>query len=491
MVVGQGISRLVNNVIQGGIDLDPDTTNADINEQIKDRWKEETSDERLSCTGELTWNQQQKLVCRHVLVDGDILAITLDNDTIQLAEAHRLRTPNGTARNVVHGILFDKDGVGIPREYWVTKEDISPFSVLANVSSVTKIPAKDAYDNKQVFHVFNPKRISQHRGVTVLAPVALPVGLHDDIQLAKLVQQQSASMIAILTSRQPGIKYSQRGKKGEQRAESFDDGTVKTIEGVPMGLHFTPQPGESLTGFSPNIPNPEFFQHATMILSLIAINLDLPLIVFLLDASETNFSGWRGAMDQAKIGFRAIQDFLVSKFHRNVYLWRLRRWMETDANFSADVAKAENSDKKFRVTDHHWNPKTWPYVQPVEDATAALLRRHGLLISPRRLAAENSLDWASEVISETVADNKEAWVRAIEGAREVNSLLGSGEESWKVSPGDLLSLPLPDTVRLNLQNQPKTVEPKANAGRNGKAIEGVGLQHTQGVQQIDLMGDGK
>ena len=35
-------------------------------------------------------------------------------------------------------------------------------------------------------------------------------------------------------------------------------------------------PGESLKGFSPNVPNPEFFQHAKLILTILASNLDLP-----------------------------------------------------------------------------------------------------------------------------------------------------------------------------------------------------------------------
>jgi len=35
-------------------------------------------------------------------------------------------------------------------------------------------------------------------------------------------------------------------------------------------------------------------------LGILAVNLDLPLCVFLLDASETNYSGFRGAIDQAR-----------------------------------------------------------------------------------------------------------------------------------------------------------------------------------------------
>src|SRR5690606_1028361 len=96
------------------------------------------------------------------------------------------------------------------------------------------------------------------------------------------------------------------------------------------GIEYTGAPGEKLTGFSPNIPNAEFFEHARLILTFVAINLDMPLQMLLLDATATNFSGWRGAFDQAKIGFRQIQSWLLKRFYAPVYEWKLRQWIAED-----------------------------------------------------------------------------------------------------------------------------------------------------------------
>lgn len=462
MVVGQGISRFVNNVIQEGIPLSARTGNREIDNELEDWWRAETESENFSSSGELTFNQQEKLVARHMIVDGDILAVPLDDSTLHLFEAHRLRSPINTRRNVIHGIVFDDRER--PQEYWITKESLNPTESLTNVTGpkgVNIIKARDDEGNKQVFHIFNPKRVTQHRGFTSLAPIALPAGFHDDIQIAKLVQQQAASMIAILRERNPEAKYSKPKQKGERREEALDDGTVRTIEGLAYGVEITSQPGETLKGFSGNYPNPEFFKHALMVLQIIAINLDLPLIVFLLDASQTNFSGWRGAWDQAKIGLIAFRKTLTTKLHTPVYLWRLRQYIAQDKSLLARITAAEKDSRalglapsrSFNIFRHEWAPEAWPYIQPVEDATANILRVHSLQAPPRAIAAENGYDWGRGVIEPALEDNVLAWTKAIEAARIVNTTLTPDESDWRVSPRDVLVLPLADRINFSITRQ--------------------------------------
>ena len=106
-----------------------------------------------------------------------------------------------------------------------------------------------------------------------------------------------------------------------------------------------------------------------LILTLIGINLGLPLVMVLMDASETNFSGWRGAVDQARLGFRQNQKRLINRFHKPVYLWKVRQWMAEDAALRRAAARSD-----VNIFAHRWNPPTWPYIQPLQDATADLLR---------------------------------------------------------------------------------------------------------------------
>ena len=68
-----------------------------------------------------------------------------------------------------------------------------------------------------------------------------------------------------------------------------------------------------------------------MLLGILAVNLDLPLCVFLLDASETNYSGFRGAIDQARQRWREVQSWMMGLFHGPVYEWKVRQWAVTDS----------------------------------------------------------------------------------------------------------------------------------------------------------------
>jgi len=52
--------------------------------------------------------------------------------------------------------------------------------------------------------------------------------------------------------------------------------------------------------------------------------------VFLLDASETNFSGFRGEIDQARQRWREVQSWRMGSFHGPVYEWKVRQGAVTD-----------------------------------------------------------------------------------------------------------------------------------------------------------------
>ena len=404
MVVGQGVNRLCANVIQDGFTLDVRTGNKKVDEELSRRWSEWATDpEACDYEGEKTFSAMESLVLRSVVVDGDVFALPLrDFGSLQMVEAHRVRTPANTRKNVVHGVEL-ADSARRER-YWITKEDLDPLRMLSKVSDVQQIDARDEYGHRQVFHVYMPTRFSQRRGVTSFAPVVDAIGMHDDLQFATLVKAQVASCFAIFEELDIAIAAGGAGKPGTIRTgaqvtEVNKDGSQRTVEGISPGMRVTGSPGVKLQGFSPNVPNPEFFPHATLILTFIAVNLDLPVAVLLLDPSNTNFSGWRGAMDQARIRFRKIQASIRESFHTPVYKWKVRQWME-ESDFLRD-SFLKLGEKMFW---HRWNPPTWRYIEPNKDAAADDTRLTRGLISRRRRAAEQGYD-NEELDAEIIADN--------------------------------------------------------------------------------------
>lgn len=451
-VVGQLVDRVVTNTVQEGIQLDPDTGDKGLDEELWQRWTAWGEDpEACDLAGEMCWHDFEELALRQMLVDGDVVFLPLRYGTLQPIEAHRIRTPRNTSRNVVHGVLLDQHRRRV--EYWITRDEVSPLRAVQKVSDVERYAVRDEDGHRQLFHVYNRKRFTQTRGVSAFAPIFDSLGMFEDVNFAKMVQQQIVSCFAIFRMRTPDYIGGGSQQHGERSTETLADGSTRTIEGIAPGMEIDGQVGEKLEGFSPNVPNAEFFQHVKLILTLIGINLGCPLVLVLLDASETNFSGWRGAVDQARLGFRRNQGQMVKRLYRPCYEWKVRQWLSEDAPMRAAAAKS-----KINVFRAKWNPPTWPYIEPLKDASADLLRVRNGLISPRRLHAERGREWEGLAI-EMVEDNGFAIRRAKKEAAAINAEFpDDAPVHWR----ECLSLPTPDGVQVAL-NASKDDKETANA----------------------------
>jgi hypothetical protein len=210
------------------------------------------------------------------------------------------------------------------------------------------------------------------------------------------------------------------------------------------------QPGEELQGFSPDIPGGGYEFQLKTILQTIGTNLGLPLCLVLMDGSETNFSGWRGAVDEARKGFKSNQRNLIKRFHEPVWRWKVRQWIESDAALRAVSQRSDVS-----VFGHHWSAPVWQYIDPVGDAQGDQIRLQNGLISPRRLHAERGRDW--EVIAdETIADMEYAITKAKQAARRINAQFNDAPIHWR----ELISLPMPTGIQMTMQD-PQALQQQA------------------------------
>lgn len=438
-IVGQAVRRLVSNVVQNGFTLDVKTPDEGVNAELKARWDDwATNPEACHSEGELTWRQMERLALSHTVVDGDVFFLPLRSGKLQPVEGHRVRTPRNTTRNVVHGVHLNNRAQRV--EYWITKEDLDPYHQLHRVADIKKYPARDPRTGERlVRHLYQPYRFSQRRGVTAIAPVSDIVGIHDDTQFAALVKQQMGALIAILHERPEGFRAQGPQQLGPRTTET-EGGYTKTIDGVNAGLEVFSAPGEKLSGFSPDIPGPGFLEHSMLLLTFIAINLDLPVHVLLLDPSRTNFSGWRGAIEQARLRFKEIQSWEQEKFHTPTYRWKVRQWCERDRGLRRMLK--QHGQALFR---HEWNPPSFPYLEPMTDASADLLQQRNGLNSPRRIQSARGREW-SVISQEIVDDNADAIRKAIRAARQLSDEFPGEQISWR----ELISLPTPDGVQVSV-----------------------------------------
>jgi len=426
-VVGQAVRRLVNTVLREPTTVDPDTGDEGADKAILEAFNDWGNDRyQVDARGLSTFSRMSKQVLRSVIRDGDIGVNPLQDGSLQALEAHRIRTPQNSSRNVVHGVLLDEI-TAKPLEYWVARETPDPYKPVKRVKDLMhKIRARDEDGFPNFFHVYNPTRVSQTRGISAFLPVTYITGIHNDLQFAMLVKAQAAAFFALFFEMGPDVvAASMPAQLGSRTDERQPDGSTRTFEKLTPGAVVRGRPGEKMQGFAPNIPNPEFFPHTMMLLSIIAVNLDMPGMMLILDPSKTNFSGWRGAIDQAKGSWIDLQQMLLEMWFEPVYQWKLRQIVAADSGL-----QKTGRSSTVRLQKHVWRPCRWPYIEPLKDAEAEAKRLDTGLASPRQIAAEKGRDY-DEMVKEITADNRRLIEAAIADAAAINEKNPEAGITWK------------------------------------------------------------
>lgn len=437
-IVGHTTGQATANIVQDGFTLDPRTGDLVLDDELYYRWIE-FSENAKNCdiAGEYVFHDYEMHACHSMHRDGDCAIIGTETGHLQFVEAHVIQTVT-TTPNCFLGVEKDEFGKRI-RYHFVEEGEYPSFSK----KQAEPIDVYNGDGFRQLFHVYNSQRMTQTRGVTAYAPIFALAGMFEDINFAKLVQQQITSCFAIFrkkTAVQAGPNIN-RGY-GASQTETTASGT-RYLENIAPGMEIIGEPGEELQGFSPNVPNSEYFTHVKLMLQLIGVNLGLPLCLVLMDGSETNFSGWRGAVDEARKGFRANQRNLIKRFHTPCYRLKVWQWMQEDPALRA-VARLSGID----VYGHKWNAPRWAYIDPVGDAQGDMLRLQNGLTSPRRLHAERGAEW-QEVADEIVEDMAYAISKAKNAAVRINNTIDDGQPvHWR----ELISLPMPTGLQMTMQD---------------------------------------
>ncbi len=454
-LIGQAVRRLVANILSGGFTLDVRTGDKTLDDHNAGRWAEWSADaDQCDIQGEQNFHGLEKLTLQQTIVDGDLISLPGLDGTLQQIENHRMRTPHRTQRNIVHGVQLNNTDK--PRRrvaYWIADEDIEAYYPVPKVGQMTAYPARSPDGVRQVFHHYMPDRTTQTRGVSAFAAPMETAGMGDDLFFAQLMKAMMAAS-AVLTHEYPEGSLPPVINAGgqETRTDQHPSGEARQLAGWSPGMELFAFPGEVLKWHAPNVPNQEFFQHATLILSTLAVNLDLPVQVLMLDATNTNFSGWRGSIDQARQRWLEIQRWLIASFHTPVYRWKVRQWAAEDAVLRKTLQEQEKTRRRpggIDIFGHVWHPAGWPYIQPVEDATGDLIQIRAHLTAPRRLAARRGIDY--QVHLKECHEDLEIRINSAQATAERINEHNKEADGWvPVTWRDVDQPPMPEGVNINV-----------------------------------------
>lgn len=445
-IVGRLLDAATDCTLLHGIDVDPATKSTKFNAALKAKWWNWAEDpESCDASGEQTFYQMQKSAFRQMMLDGDIVAVLTDEGSMWHFEAHRVRTPTNSKRNIVHGVELDERRRRV--RYWVTKEDLDPQVPLKLVSQATPYEVRDESGMRILLHLYKAKRFTQTRGVSHLAPVFDALGMLEDIEFAALVKQQGGVCYAFIHNRgenwEPAPFASTTGEgSGGDEAEELRSRREREEPTAP-GMHVYGEKGEEINLESPNIPGDNYFQHMRATLQKIAVNFGVPLIIALMDGSETNFSGGRMAVDAAKNVWRSNQNLVCVQYVVPTYRWKVAQFMAEDEELR-QLAEAEGVEDPYA---HNLKLPAWPYIQPLQDVGTDVLRLRHRIASPQEIAAERNQD-AEQIQRECIKHSADGIRKAMEEADKLNE--GVSDPANKVHWRDLYQLAPPEGVQVSI-----------------------------------------
>lgn len=427
-LVEQGINRLVANLKLGEFTLDVDSGDDAVDQDQKDSWKGwtgETAGGKNECDYEGTRSFQQlaRQSFFSQVQDGDILHLPLADGRLQTWESHHLRTPFGhlptglSTDGIVHGVEVRSGRIVA---YHVTPLSLTAGQALTRRWQTVRVPAADEEGNPIAFWLGFRHRFYQRRGISRLSPPRDAMNGFDDLNYAHIKSALRRALVSyLMESAQTGApanpfapgsqgKLPQAGDRYTQKLGLGLESIVIEQQGEPAQVFKTPD-GYQIKGWNANMPSSGFFEQAGLLLTMLAVNLDLPLMFLLLDGSLVNFHGGRMTFDQAKLRFRQIQSDQIQGLWNPTYAWKLRQRL-TPGSIQFDPALFAAVKRGVNPFKFQFRPAAWPYVKPLEDAAGEDLAERRNLRSMRTILADRGTDFDEHIVE--VISDRGRWARA-------------------------------------------------------------------------------
>jgi len=425
-LVEQGINRLIANLKLGEFTLDIDSGDEATDTDLKafwHGWTGETVAGRNECDyeGTRTFQQISRQSFFNQVQDGDILHLPLMDGRLQTWESHHLRNPYGrlatglATDGIVHGVEVRS---GTVAGYHITPHTLTYQQTVSRGQTV-RIPAIDDVGNKIAFWNGFRHRFYQRRGISRLSAPRDAMNGFDDLNYANIKSSLRRSLISYLMESQassgppllPGInggKLPQAGDRYTQRGLGVETQIIEQ-SGEPAQIIKSPD-GYKLSGWNANMPGSAFFEHSALLLTMLAVNLDLPLMFLLLDGSLVNFHGGRMTFDQAKLRFRQLQYDQIQGLWAPVYEWKIRQRITPGSlQFDPQLYAAVRSGK-CNPFNYQFRTPAWAYAKPLEDAAGEDLAERRNLRSMRSILADRGIDLDDH--RPQVVKDRGKWIRA-------------------------------------------------------------------------------
>ena len=370
------------------------------NTLIEERWWQWCQRGNCEVTGRLSFNDVQRVVLETAAVDGETLGRYVrgfDNRSgfaLQLIEADVLDVQKNEK---LRGDSEIRMGVELdmwrrPRAYHLRKNNPNDTGFMAySGREWERIPASD------ILHLFLPRRIADTRGLPWLVTAATGLKMLGGYEEAEVVAARTAAAkMAFLTEKPDGPS----DYKGEQ------DGHVITMDADPGHIEQLPR-GLGVEVVDWNHPNAGYQSFMKTRLRGIAAGLGCSYNLLADDMESVNFSSGRLGQAEPRELYKAIRRWLGQHFADLVFAEWLQ-WQLMSGAIPLPLAKFA------KFNSPNWGSRGWPYIQPVDDAKAAIMRINSGLSSLTKELANSGIEDRDEHLDEIAADKEALESRDLE-----------------------------------------------------------------------------
>jgi lambda family phage portal protein len=282
------------------------TENPEVNTEVEAYWAEWW--DKCDLTTRHTGSTLMQVAMMSMLRDGDFLFVLVrDKDgnlKIQGIEADRLGDPFKvyTSLDLIGGIHIDRD-TGSPTAYDIYNRSIGDFyTYQATISS------------SQAFHLFDPLRIDQYRGISAFhTAINDATDIYDIINFEKMAAKNASSQAGIVKRNNNNAS----DLSSLTNDEDLNGNTIK-LEAIESGKISYLEPGEDIVfPDGPSRPSGAFAEFHKILLRNICLGLGIPYS-FAVDPSAMSGPTARLEMQQAGRTFRRYQKLIDDKVLRPI-----------------------------------------------------------------------------------------------------------------------------------------------------------------------------
>lgn len=330
-----------------------------INRMIEERWLEWSSN--CGVNGD-SFPAIQKLVARHLLVDGEVLlhrASTKEKPfCLEVLECDQLDNSldqdKQNGNKIRGGIEFNR--FGQPLFYHLL--DAHPGDGITTPNKTIAVPAS------QISHIFERQRATQARGICLFASIIT--------DLFDTLEYQDATMMLAKVATGFGIWIEKDFPEDDidnANAGTAKDAVTKYKYINPGGVHYLNK-GEKLQQSKMESPGQTYDPFVKSRLRGASVGASQPYSSFSGDRSESSYSSDRLSLIESRSVDRIYQCLIDDKAN----LWTYRQWMQSEALVTGTLRLPG-----FLQTPQKYYPVTFSrprkeWIDPLKEAAACRLR---------------------------------------------------------------------------------------------------------------------